>query len=62
MDGPRYCLTERSKSDTGEISYDISYMRNPERMIQMNLLSEQKQTHRHRNHIMVTKGERVGEG
>ena len=31
-------------------------------MIQMNLFTKQKQTHRHRKLTMVTKGERVGRG
>ena len=31
-------------------------------MIQMNLFTKQKQTHRHRNKLMVTKRERLGEG
>ena len=29
MDGSRECHTKRSKSDKGEISYDIPYMCNP---------------------------------
>ena len=31
MDGPKECHTEWSKSDRGEISYDISYMWNLKR-------------------------------
>ena len=31
-----------------QISYDITYMWNLKKMIQMNLLTKQKQTHRHR--------------
>ena len=47
MDGPRDCHTELSKSDReGEISYDIPYMWNLKEMIQMNLLINQKETHR----------------
>ena len=49
MDGPRDCDTERSKSDREiEILYDISYMWNLKKMIQMNLFPKQKQTHSHR--------------
>ena len=43
-----------------QISYDIAYIWNlKKKMIQMNLHTEQKQTHRH-NKLMVTKGERRG--
>ena len=31
MDGSRYCHTEWSKSDKGEIAYDIPYMWNLKR-------------------------------
>ena len=31
-----------------QISYDITYMWNLKKMIQMNLFTKQKQTHRHR--------------
>ena len=31
-----------------QISYDITYMWNLKKMIQMNLITKQKQTHRHR--------------
>ena len=47
MDGPRDCHTELSKSDReGEIPYDIAYIWNLKKMIQMNLFTKQKQTHR----------------
>ena len=41
-----------------QISYDVTYMWNLKNMIPMNLFIKQKQTHRHRNKLMVTKGER----
>ena len=31
-------------------------------MMQMNVFTKQKQTHRHRNKLMATKGERSGKG
>ena len=45
MDGPRDCHIEWSKSEE-EILYDIAYMQNLKKMIQMNLFTKQKQTHR----------------
>ena len=39
-----------------------SLLRGILKMIQMNIFTKQKQTHRHRNKLMVTKGERVEEG
>ena len=49
VDGPRDYHTKRSKSDREtQISYDITYMLNLKKMIQMNLFTNQKQTHRHR--------------
>ena len=44
-----------------QISYDITYMWNLKKMIQMNLFTKQKQTHIE-NKLTVTKGERRGEG
>ena len=41
-----------------QISYDVTYMWNLKNMIPMNFFIKQKQTHRHRNKLMVTKGER----
>ena len=47
MDGPKDCHTEWGKSDRGrEILYDIAYMWNLKKMIQMKLLTKQKQSHR----------------
>ena len=41
MDGPRDCNTEWSKSDTErQISYDITYMWNQKKRVQMNLFTE----------------------
>ena len=37
MDGPRDCHIERSKSEI-QISYDIAYMWNPEKMVQIKSL------------------------
>ena len=39
-----------------QISYNIIYMWNLKKMIQMNLFTKQKQTHKE-NKLMVTKGE-----
>ena len=39
-------ITVLSKPDKDK--YDIAYMRNLKKMIQMNLSTKQKQTHRHR--------------
>ena len=59
MVGPRDCHTEWSKSDRErQISYDTAYMWNLKKMIQMNLFTKQKQTHRLRKKLMVIKGER----
>ena len=47
MDGPRDCHTEWSKSDRErQISYDITYMWNLKKMVQMNLVIKQKLSHR----------------
>ena len=42
MDGPRDCHTEWNKSDTERQVYDITYMWNLRKRIQMNLFTEQK--------------------
>ena len=43
MDGPRDCHTEWSKSDRErQISYDITYMWNLRKIVQMNLFTKQK--------------------
>ena len=47
MDGPRDCQTEWSKSDTErQTSYDITYMWNLKKMVQINLFTKQKWSHR----------------
>ena len=47
MNRPRDCHTKWSKSDReGQISYDITYMWNLKKMVQMKLLTKQKQSHR----------------
>ena len=47
MDGPRDDHTKRSKSEgERQISYDIAYMQNLKKMIQIKLFTKQKQTHR----------------
>ena len=49
MDGPGDNHTKWSKSDRErQISYDMAYMCNLKKMIQMNLFTKQKQTHRHK--------------
>ena len=62
MDGPGDYHTKWSKSDRErQISYDIAYMWNiKKKMIQMNLLTKQKQTHRLRKRIYGYQGGRVG--
>ena len=46
---PRDYHTKWSKSDRErQISYGIAYMWNLKKMIQMNLFTRQKETHRHR--------------
>ena len=47
MDGPRDYHTERSKPDRERQIYDFAYMWNLQKIIQMNLYTKQKQTHRH---------------
>ena len=43
MDGPRDCHTEGSKSNRErQISYDIVYMWNLKKMVQMNIFTNQK--------------------
>ena len=43
MDGPRDCHTKTSKSDRErQISYDITYMWNLKKMIQINLFTKRK--------------------
>ena len=42
MDGPRDCHTEWSKSDAERQVYDITYLWNLRKRIQMNLFTEQK--------------------
>ena len=52
VDGPRDYHTKWSKSDRErQISYDITYMWNLIKMIQMNFFTKQKQTHRSQNQI-----------
>ena len=41
-DGPRECHTEWSKSDAERQVYDITYLWNLRKRIQMNLFTEQK--------------------
>ena len=53
--------TKRSKSDKDKY-HMISIISEIKKMIQMNLFTKQKQTHRHRKQTYGYKGERVGEG
>ena len=47
MDGPGDYHTKWSNSDRErQITYDITYMRNPKKIIQMFLFAKQKHTHR----------------
>ena len=49
-------------SQRREISYDITYMWNLKKMIQVNLFIKQKQTPDLENKLMVPKGESFGGG
>ena len=63
MDGPRDYHTEWSKSDRErQILYDITYMWNLKKMIQMNLFTKQKQTQRHRKQTYGYQRRKGGEG
>ena len=56
-DGPRDCHTEWSKSDTErQISYDIAYMCNLKKKVQMNLFTKQSIVTDVENKLMVTMG------
>ena len=49
MDGPRDHHTKWSKSERErQISYDITYMWNLKKVIQVNVFTKQKWIHRHR--------------
>ena len=63
MDGGRDYNTKWSKSDRErQILYDITYMWNL-KIIQMNLFTKQKQTHRHRKQIYsYQRGQAEGKG
>ena len=55
-------MTPRSKSDTErQASGDITYAWNP-KMTQTDLFTKQKETHRHRKQLTVTKEEGEGKG
>ena len=55
-------LSEVSQTES-DILYDIVYMWNlKKKMIQMNLFTKQKQTHRLREQTQVTRGKGQGEG
>ena len=64
MDESSDCHTEWSKSDKGQISYDITYMwilKNKKKK-DTNELTKQEKTDRHRKKFMVTKGDGGGGG
>ena len=61
MDVPRDYHTKRSKSDRERQIYDITYMWNLKKMIQMNLQSRNRLTDIE-NKLMVNKRERWGGG
>ena len=62
MDGPGDYHTKWSKSDRErQISYDITYMLNHKKMIQMNSFTKQKQTQRLREWTYGYQGWRVEE-
>ena len=55
------CHTEWSKSDRErQISYDIAYMWNLKKMVQMNLFTKQKYSHRCRKQTYVYQGGKGG--
>ena len=61
MDGPRDCHTEWSKSHRERQTLcDIAFMGNLKKMIQMNLFTKQKQTHRHRKQTYDYQREKEG--
>ena len=63
MDGPRDSHTNCSNSDrVRRISYDITYMWNLKKMIQMNLFTKQKWTHRLRKQTYGYQMGKVGGG
>ena len=62
MDGPRDYHPRWSKSDRERQTYDITYVES-KKMIQVNLFTKQKQTHRHRKQIYgYQRGKGLGEG
>ena len=61
MDGPRDCHTEWSKSERERQILYIAYMQNIKKMIQMNLFTKHKQTHRLIEWIYAYQGGRIGE-
>ena len=63
MDGPRDCHTKWGKSDRErQTPYDITYIWNLKKVIQMNVFMKQKQNHRHRRQIHGYQRGRWGEG
>ena len=69
MDGLRDYHTKWSQSDTErQIAYDTTYMWNLKKtneqtkMIQINLFTKQKETHRHRKQIYSYQSGEVGNG
>ena len=61
MDGPGDHHTKQGKPDRErQILYDITYMWNLKKMIQMNLFTKQKQTHRCRKQTYGYQREKVG--
>ena len=63
MEGPRDYYTKLRKAGRErQISYDITYMWNFKKMIQVNLSTKQKQTQGPRKQTCVTKGKHEGRG
>ena len=61
MEGHRDCHTEWSKSDRErQISYDITYMWNLKKMVQVNLFTKQKLSHRYRKQTYGYQGGKGG--
>ena len=61
MDLESIMLSEMSGRER-QISYDITYMWDLKKMIQMNLFTKQKQIHRHRKQINGYQRWKGGEG
>ena len=62
--GPEIIIggSEVSQVEKDKISYDTTYMQNLKKMIQMNLLTKQKYTHRYRKETYGYQSEEGAQG